>query len=118
MHEIKEDGRYIEFHVTGTLTDEDSDTIISHLEQRVHTYGKLRLLIVIKDFAGLTPGAIWANLKFHVRHMKNIERMAIVGDKPWEKWMATAANFIATCEVKCFDLRAEEAARTWAKGNM
>ena len=39
-------------------------------------------------FYGWKAGALWEDVKFDVTHFSAIERLAIVGDKQWEKSMA------------------------------
>jgi hypothetical protein len=48
----------------------------------------LRILFIMDDFHGWTAGAMWEDTKFDLKHWKDIERLAIVGETKWEKGMA------------------------------
>ncbi|SFI52823.1 hypothetical protein SAMN05428978_10159 [Nitrosomonas sp. Nm34] len=43
------------------------------------------MLVELVHFHGSTAGAAWEDTKFAVRQFNDIERLAIVGDKAWEK---------------------------------
>ena len=38
---------------------------------------------------GWDLGAVWEDIKFATRHCRDIEKIAMVGEHAWEKWMAT-----------------------------
>ena len=60
------------------------------------------------------PG-IWfvLNADGDIKHFKDIERLAIVGDKKWEHGMAMFCKPFTTAKVKYFDQSDIEQARTW-----
>ena len=65
----------------GSSPAEARDVIADH--------GKIRVLFEMRDFHGWEAGALWEDVKFDFKHFSDIERAAMVGDKTWEKWMAT-----------------------------
>jgi hypothetical protein len=40
------------------------------------------------DFHDWKAGALWQDIKFDLKHCTDIERLAMVGDKTWEKGMS------------------------------
>ena len=45
---------------------------------------------------------LWQDIKFDVKHFGDIERLAMVGEKKWEQWMATFCKPFTTATVKYF----------------
>ena len=56
---------------------------------------------------------MWEDIKFDVKHFKDIERLAMVGDKKWEAGMAAFCKPFTTAKVRYFDESEIDAARTW-----
>ncbi|MDA3787170.1 MAG: STAS/SEC14 domain-containing protein [Desulfobacula sp.] len=77
---------------------------------------KIRMLIELRDFKGWSVGAMWEDTKFGLSHFNDIDRLAIVGDKQWEKTMAAFIKPFTTAIVKYFDLGELDAANTWISG--
>ena len=65
------------------------------------------------DFHGWNAGALWDDLKFDLKHFSDIERLAIVGDKAWEKGMSVFCRPFTTATIRYFDRSAIEDARQW-----
>jgi hypothetical protein len=112
MSEMGE-GRILEVHVSGKLTREDYERLVPEVEQRIRQYGKLRILVVMRDFHGWNAGALWEDVKFDLHHFNDIERLAIVGEAAWEKGMAVFCKPFTTAKIRYFDQSAIEEARKW-----
>ena len=65
------------------------------------------------DFRGWTAGALWEDIKFDAKHFGDFERLAMVGDKQWEKGMATFCKPFTSARIKYFDKAQIEEAREW-----
>ena len=88
MHEIvSEEGKIVHVRVSGKLTQADYDKLIPAWERIIANAGAMRLLLVMEDFHGWELGAAWDDLRFEMKHRNSVERVAMVGDKAWEKWM-------------------------------
>jgi len=83
VHE-SEDGEVIEVTVRGKLTREDYASFVPVLEDRMKQC-KVKILFSMQDFTGWDAGALWEDIKFDIRHFSDIESLALVGDKKWEK---------------------------------
>ncbi len=103
LHVISEnDGKLLLVHLTGALHKDDYRDFVPIVEQAVQRHGKIRLLVEMHDFYGWDPGALWEDLKFDFKHFNDIERLAMVGEKKWEEWMATFCKPFTTATIRYF----------------
>ncbi|HTQ40402.1 MAG TPA: STAS/SEC14 domain-containing protein [Pirellulales bacterium] len=110
--EIKED-KAIEVDLSDKLTKEDYGHFLPAVEAAIQRHGKIRMLVVMRDFHGWTAGALWEDIKFDFRHFRDIERLALVGQNRWEAGMAVFCKPFTTAKIKYFDLTAIEEAKQW-----
>jgi hypothetical protein len=106
-------GRVLEVRITGKLTKEAYQKFVPLVDAQIKQYGKLHILFLMQDFHGWTAGALWEDLKFDLKHWKDIERLAIVGDKKWEKGMAAFCKPFTKAQVRYFDTAQLDEARQW-----
>ncbi|WP_200374276.1 STAS/SEC14 domain-containing protein [Thiocystis violacea] len=71
------------------------------------------LLAHFEDFHDWDPHAAWDDLKVAVEHDADFERIALVGDRTWEQWMARLCKPLTKAAVKYFDQEDADAARRW-----
>ena len=112
-----EGGKALEVHVSGKLTDEDYRRFVPRFERAVARQGKIRVLFEMNQFHGWDARALWDDLKFDLKHFRDIERLAMVGEKQWQKWMASFCKPFTTATIRYFDHDGIDAARTWLSGN-
>jgi hypothetical protein len=108
-------GRVLEVRVTGKLTKESYQKFVPAVDAQIRDHGKLRILFIMQDFHGWTAGAVWEDLKFDLKHWKDIERLAVVGDKQWEKGMASFCKPFTKAKIQYFDITQLDAARQWVE---
>src|SRR6516162_3760128 len=101
------------FKMSGKLHDEDYKQFVPLVDDAIATSGKVRLLAVFHDFHGWDLHALWDDIKFSTTHCTKIERIALVGDKAWEKWMAKVCKPFTMAKIKYFDLSEVDAAKEW-----
>ena len=106
-------GNYVEVQLSGKLTKEAYDAFIPELESLIAEHGKIRLLVEMKDFHGWDLEAVWEDTKFGYKHYSDIERIAIVGETTWEKWMTGFCKPFTRAKIKYFESSELEAARAW-----
>lgn len=106
-------GRLIEITVSGRLTKEVYAEFIPLAEEAIREYGKIRILFVMLGFQGWNASAMWEDLKFELKHFRDIERLAIVGETKWQKGMAMFCKPFTMAEVKYFEHGEFDDAREW-----
>lgn len=106
-------GKLLVVKMTGKLQAADYKHFVPAVDQAVARHGKVRMLVEMRDFHGWTPGAAWQDVKFGAKHFRAIERLALVGDKTWEKWMAIICKPFTTAIVRYFPKERAAEARAW-----
>lgn len=96
-------GNIIGLSVSEKLTGDDYETLIPILEKAIDEYGKIRLFWNMDDFSGWNLNAALKDLKFDATHAQDIERLALVENKPWQKWMLTLSELFGYENVKYFE---------------
>lgn len=79
----------------------------------VKKHGKIRVSFEMTDFHGWEAAALWDDIKFDLRHFSDVQRLAMVGDKQWEKQMSSFCRPFTTATIRCFDAAQVEKARRW-----
>jgi stage II sporulation SpoAA-like protein len=101
------------FKLSGKLHDEDYKKFVPLVDDAIAKSGKARILAQFHDFHGWDAKALWDDIKFSTTHCTKIERIALVGDKTWEEWMAKVCKPFTMAKVRYFDAAQVEAAWAW-----
>ncbi len=109
------DGKVLTINVSGKLTAEDYDRFVPQTERLIQQHGPIRVLFDMQDFHGWELAALWKDIKFDMSHFKDIERLAMVGDKKWEQWMATFCRPFTSATIRYFDRSEATAAHDWVE---
>jgi SpoIIAA-like len=103
----------IGFEASGKLAAEDyRDVILPALEQAAKT-GDVRFLIVMRDFGGMSGGAIWQDLKVGFEHLRAWKRIALVTDIAWMSHATDLFGWMTPGETKTFALDERDQALQW-----
>jgi len=108
-----EKAEMIHVTVSGKLTKEDYLLFVPRLEKDIQEIGKIRLLFQMQDFHGWKMAALWEDLKFDMKHFSDIERLAMVGDKKWEKGMSVFCKPFTTAKIRFFEAEEVDQAINW-----
>lgn len=106
-------GNVLGFKMSGKLHDEDYKHFVPLLDASIASHGKVRLLAWFDDFHGWDLHALWDDIKFAATHCTKVERIAMVGDKKWEEWMAKIYKPFTLAKVKYFDVADISGAWKW-----
>jgi len=101
------------FKLSGKLHDEDYKRFVPLVDAEVAKEGKVNVLAEFHDFRGWDAKALLDDIKFSTTHCTKINKIALVGDKAWEKWMAHVCKPFTMAKVNYFDIRQMDAAKTW-----
>jgi hypothetical protein len=113
----KQGGRILEVAASGKLTDADYQRFVPEFERLAKQHGKIRVLFELSQFHGWEARAAWDDLKLGVKHFRDIERLALVGENKWQKWMAEFCKPFTTAQVRYFDRSDAEQARAWIEAS-
>ncbi len=104
---------YVEFTLVGKLTHEDYELFVPFIESAVKSLPpkSLNILIDMTGFEGWTLEAAWDDFKFGLEIRKDINKMAVVGDKKWEELFTKMAGWMISGKAKFFHDR--EDATSW-----
>lgn len=111
--EQEDDGRVLAIHASGKLTRADYELLAPEFERLIRQNGKIRMLFDLTEFHGWDAGAAWEDLKLDIKHHAHIERIAMVGDKKWQRLIATLSKPFTKATIRYFDHADAAAARTW-----
>jgi hypothetical protein len=106
-------GNVLGFKMSGKLHDEDYKKFVPIVDQTVAAKGKVRMLALFQDFHGWDLKALWDDIKFSTTHCLEVERIALVGDKKWEEWMAKVCKPFTMAKIRYFDVSDLESAWKW-----
>ena len=107
------ESKLLEVKASGMLSKEDYEHFEPAVSGLIQSAGKIKILFVMHDFHGWDLGAVWEDTKFATRHCRDIEKIAMVGEHAWEKWMAKICKPFTMSSIQYFDAGEEEAARKW-----
>ena len=105
-------GHVVGFKLSGKLHDEDYKQFIPLVDAAAGS-GKARILAWFEDFHGWDMHALWDDIKFSTTHCTKIEKIALVGEKKWEEWMAKVCKPFTMATIKYFDAKEVDAAWKW-----
>jgi hypothetical protein len=106
-------GKTLEVAVSGTLSHSDYSRFVPTFERLVQQHGTIRVLFEMTDFHGWDGAALWDDIKLDLKHFADVERLAMVGDKSWEKAMSVFCRPFTTATIRYFDHAAIGNARDW-----
>jgi hypothetical protein len=106
-------GKVLDIDLHGKLSREDYERFGPDTEKLILKYGKIRVLVTMHNFHGWDAGALWEDIKWEAKLFNHIERLAIVGEKTWQKWMTGFCKPFTTAKVRYFTLDQLAVARAW-----
>jgi len=111
---VHEDNTYA-VRVSGKLDHEDYQKFLPELEELLEENEKISLLIEFDDFHGADLTAIKDDFNFGRKHNEDFEKLAVVGDKKWLKWMTLFSKPFLKAEIKYFERPDLQSAWDWLR---
>lgn len=113
--ELREEngGKILDVGLTGTLVKEDYPPLVAEFRRLVGAYGKIRVLLDMSRFHGWDAGGLWAEVKFDLQHLNEMERLAVIGEKRWQHAIAGFAGAVMPTATRYFDAADAAQARAW-----
>lgn len=101
--QAQEGSSLLEVTVSGKLTHGDYDVFQPKVEEMVRQHGKIRVFFDMADFHGWETGAVWDDTKVAAKYFSDISRIAMVGDKTWQKGMSNFCRPFTKAEIHYFE---------------
>jgi hypothetical protein len=95
-------GNVVGYKAIGTISASDYKKLEPEVKALVHLEGNIRLLFDMTEFKWEKVEAWLPDLEFGHEFHHQIDKMAIVGDKTWEKWMTHLAKHTYARDAKFF----------------
>jgi SpoIIAA-like len=104
------------FEASGKLQAEDYRDVVLPALERAAADGDVRFVIVMRDFHGMSGGAVWQDLKMGIDHLRAWKRIALVTDIEWMTHVTDLFGWMTPGETKTFGLDHVEEALEWVAG--
>lgn len=112
-----QNGKILEVTAAEKLTREDYKHLVPEVEKLIQQHGKINILFRMNDFHGWQAGALWEDIKFDWKHFSDIQKLAFVGDRKWEKGMSVFCKPFTTARIRYFDKNQEQQAHEWLESS-
>ncbi len=109
----EKDGKILEIQASGRLSEEDYKQFLPEVERLIKKHGKISILFEMSEFHGWEAAALWEDIKFDCRHFADIDRLAMIGEKRWQEWMARFCRPFTTAKIRYFEHSDSDKARLW-----
>ncbi|MDQ8203586.1 STAS/SEC14 domain-containing protein [Pelagicoccus sp. SDUM812003] len=108
-------GKILLVSISGKLERADYEIFVPEIDEEVKRHGQVRLLLDFAGFQGMTVGAFFEDVKFAITHYHAITRIAMVGDKKWERVMASLCKPFTKAQIYFYDLSDMDLAKAWLR---
>ena len=109
------EGNIFAVRATGKLTHADYQEFLPELEKVIGEHGKISLLFELENFSGWELAAMKDDFQLGLKHNHDFEKIALVGDKAWQHWMAVMSKPFIKGEVRYFSRTELQAAWDWLR---
>jgi hypothetical protein len=113
LEQVPDRKTHLTVRLSGKLTRADYAHFVPEIERVIREQGKVRMLVEMHDFHGWDMGALWEDTKFDLKHFRDIERLAMVGEKLWQKGMSEFCRPFTTARIRYFERDQLDQARAW-----
>jgi hypothetical protein len=87
-------GNVIGFETVGTIFMEDENKAIAVCDKLIAEHGKINVLVVLGSLKYASLKVMYTDMMWALRHVRQMERIAVVGDSPWEKLLDKVDSLI------------------------
>ncbi len=108
-------GNVVGYKAIGTITSSDYQKLVPEVRDLVEREGNIRMLIDLSEFKWEKMEAWLQDFKFGFELRHEIQKMAVIGDKTWEKWMTYLARPFYATDAKFFHTADIDKAWAWLR---
>lgn len=113
-HVQKIKGPVLAIKITGEITEAEHRRIDRLLAARIERWGRIRILLTIKHYPSFNSAeSFYEDLRMIKLHRDGIERLAVVGDRPWKNTWVGIFGLFGRLETDYFDWDRIDAAWQW-----
>ncbi len=107
-------GPVLALKITGEITETEHQRINRLVINHIDRWGRIRILLTVKHYPSLSSAeALYEDLRMFKLHSDAIERMAVVGDRPWKSTWVGLFGLFSRMETDYFALEQIEKAWQW-----
>ena len=100
--------------INGKIETPDFKKIAEAAEEVLKMHKKVRLLVEIERLDGISLDALIEDLRFGLKHFRDVERKAVVSDKHWHETLARLSNkLFPGIEIRHFPADQRDQALEW-----
>lgn len=114
--DIKQDN-VIATIATGKLEQQDLEKVHPIIHSILGKNLKVRWYFEMNDFQGWHIEGLWKDFSKDVDHEKEYEKIALVGEKKWQKWATQFMKPFCNAEIKYFGPDQKQEAKIWIESN-
>jgi hypothetical protein len=98
-------GIYMTLKVSGKLRHEDYEIMVPLLESAIEgiKHPEIKALIDATELQGWEMRAAWDDLKLGLRHGREFKKIALLGNKEWQKYASKVGSWFISGEIKYFE---------------
>jgi hypothetical protein len=108
-----ESSRLVTLRLSGKVSRGEFLKYSALIDGIIAEHGTQRLLLVLHDFHGLAAAAFFEDLRFDFDHREDLERIAVVAEKGWQKGLARFFGEVNHGTLRLFDADVEDDAWDW-----
>lgn len=108
------EGSVLILSCSGKITTEDYDEFIQRADEVIRNEGELNVVMDMTQMSGLEVGVIFQDLGFTFSRLPKFNRLAVVGDQGWNRWIARVSDYLPGVEAQCFGPDEMKLAHHWA----
>lgn len=111
---LEKDKKILYFVYKGKITHEDyQKVVIPAVEENVGKDGPIHVFCDLRDMKSMELKAIWDDYKLGMRHLKDIDRFATVGDQWWVSFLMKVFQPFFRMKLKNFKSHQIDEAKKW-----
>jgi hypothetical protein len=110
-------GNVVGYKAIGVITSDDYLKLEPEVRDLIEKVGNIHMLIDLTDFQWERLEAWLPDIEFGYEFHNKIDKLAIVGDKTWEKWIAHLAKPFYARNVKFYHTDDIAKAWTWLRSD-
>ena len=106
-------GSLICVKVSGKLTDAEYKNFIPYAESIIKEFGTIKFYVDMLDLDGWEWRVAWDDFAFGIKYWDNFSKLALVGERRWEKFLVLVVDKIHKADVRIVDRENSSTALTW-----